>query len=168
MTDLEAPPFGPALGHIDEQGRALMGDVIPKPTTSRTYVDAGRVILGEEAFRLVSENRIQKGDVVTVAQIAGVLGAKQASRLIPLCHDVLLQNVEIDVDLDEAASAVEIRAITKSEGPTGVEMEALMAVSIAALTIYDMCKSVSKEISVTDVRLLAKTGGQSGDYRRSS
>jgi len=143
-----------------------MGDVSPKPTTARTAVAAGRVVLGEEAFRLVKENRIRKGDVMTVAQIAGVLGAKQASRLIPLCHDVLLQNVEVDFELDEAASAVEIRVITKSEGPTGVEMEALTAVAIAALTIYDMCKSVSKEIGITDVRLLAKTGGQSGDYRR--
>ena len=103
---------------------------------------------------------------MTVAQIAGVLGAKQASRLIPLCHDVLLQNVEIDFELDADAAAVEIRAITKTEGATGVEMEALTAVSVAALTIYDMCKSVSKEIGITDVRLLAKTGGQSGDYRR--
>ncbi|HLT46154.1 MAG TPA: cyclic pyranopterin monophosphate synthase MoaC [Rubricoccaceae bacterium] len=166
MTDLDAPPFSPALGHVDEHGRARMGDVSPKPTTARTAVAAGRVVLGEEAFRLVKENRIRKGDVMTVAQIAGVLGAKQASRLIPLCHDVLLQNVEVDFELDEAASAVEIRVITKSEGPTGVEMEALTAVAIAALTIYDMCKSVSKEIGITDVRLLAKTGGQSGDYRR--
>ena len=144
-----------------------MVDVSPKPASARTAVAAGRVVLGEEAFRLVKENRIGKGDVMTVAQIAGVLGAKQASRLLPLCHDVLLQNVEVDFELDEAAAAVEIRAITKSEGPTGVEMEALTAVSVAALTIYDMCKSVSKEIGITDVRLLAKTGGQSGDYRRS-
>jgi cyclic pyranopterin monophosphate synthase len=140
--------------------------VSPKPPTARTAVAAGRVLLGEEAFRLVKENRVRKGDVMTVAQVAGVLGAKQASRLLPLCHDVLLQNVEIDFALDDEASAVEIRAITKTEGPTGVEMEALTAVSVAALTIYDMCKSVSKEIAVTDVRLLAKTGGQSGDYRR--
>jgi molybdenum cofactor biosynthesis protein MoaC len=167
MTDLDVPPFSPALSHVDEQGRARMVDVSPKPATARTAVAAGRVLLGEEAFRLVKENRVRKGDVMAVAQIAGVLGAKQASRLIPLCHDVLLQNVEVDFELDEAAFAVEVRAITKSEGPTGVEMEALTAVAVAALTIYDMCKAASKDISVTDVRLLAKTGGQSGDYRRS-
>jgi cyclic pyranopterin monophosphate synthase len=167
MTDLETPPLSPGLSHVDERGRARMVDVSPKTATARTAVAAGRVVLGEEAFRLVKENRIRKGDVLTVAQVAGVLGAKQASRLIPLCHDVLLQNVDIDFELDEPTSAVEIRAITKSEGPTGVEMEALTAVTVAALTIYDMCKSVSKDVSVTDVRLLAKTGGQSGDYRRS-
>jgi molybdenum cofactor biosynthesis protein MoaC len=166
MTDLETPPPSPALSHVDERGRARMVDVSPKPPTARTAVAAGRVLLGEEAFRLVKENRVRKGDVMTVAQVAGVLGAKQASRLLPLCHDVLLQNVEIDFALDDEAAAVEIRALTKTEGPTGVEMEALTAVSVAALTIYDMCKSASKDIVVTDVRLLAKTGGQSGDYRR--
>lgn len=162
MTDLETP----LLSHVDERGRARMVDISPKATSARTAVAAGRVILGEEAFLRVQENRIAKGDVLTVAQIAGVMGAKQTSRLLPLCHDVLLQNVELSFELDDATSAVEVRAIAKTEGPTGVEMEALTAVSVAALTIYDMCKSVSKEIAVTDVRLLAKTGGQSGDYRR--
>jgi molybdenum cofactor biosynthesis protein MoaC len=166
MTDLETPPYGLGLSPVDEQGSARMTDVGAKLASARTAVAAGRVVLGEEAFRLVKDHQIQKGDVTTVAQVAGVLGAKQASRLIPLCHDVLLQNVQIDFELDEAASAVEIRAITKTEGPTGVEMEALTAVAVAALTIYDMCKSVSKDLSVTDIRLLAKTGGQSGDYRR--
>ncbi len=162
MTDLDTP----TLSHIDERGRARMVDISPKMATARTAVAAGRVLLGAEAFRLVRDNQIAKGDVLTVAQVAGVLGAKQTSRLIPLCHDVLLQNVDLSFELDEAAAAVEVRAIAKTEGPTGVEMEALTAVSVAALTIYDMCKSVSKEIAVTDVRLLAKSGGQSGDYRR--
>lgn len=162
MTDLDTP----TLSHIDERGRARMVDISPKMATARTAVAAGRVLLGAEAFRLVRDNQIAKGDVLTVAQVAGVLGAKQTSRLIPLCHDVLLQNVDLSFELDEAAAAVEVRAIAKTEGPTGVEMEALTAVAIAALTIYDMCKSVSKEIAVTDVRLLAKSGGQSGDYRR--
>ncbi|MEL6615601.1 MAG: cyclic pyranopterin monophosphate synthase MoaC, partial [Bacteroidota bacterium] len=103
-----------------------------------------------------------------VAQIAGVLGAKQASRLLPLCHDVLLQNVEIEFELNEADAAVDIRAITKTEGPTGVEMEAMTAVSVAALTVYDMCKSVSKDIEIGHMRLLAKSGGRSGDYRRTN
>ena len=162
MTDLDSP----TLTHVDERGRARMVDVSPKSSTARTAVAAGRVQLGSEAFQLVKENRIQKGDVLTVAQIAGVLGAKQTSQLIPLCHDVLLQNVDINFELNEEDTSIEIRAITKTEGPTGVEMEALTAVSVAALTIYDMCKSVSKDLAVTDVRLLAKSGGQSGDYRR--
>jgi len=162
MTDLETP----TLTHVDERGRARMVDVSPKPATTRTAVAAGRVVLGEEAFNLVKENRIQKGDVLTVANVAGVMGAKRTSLLVPLCHDVVLQNVEIDFEMDDETSAVVVKAIAKTQGPTGVEMEALTAVSIAALTIYDMCKSVSKDISVTDVRLLAKSGGQSGDYIR--
>ena len=156
----------PALSHIDDRGQARMVDVSQKASTVRTAVAAGRVLVGAEALRLIGENEIQKGDVLTVANVAGVLGAKQTSRLLPLCHDVMLQNVEVEFSLDEEAGAVEIRAITKTEGPTGVEMEALTAVSIAALTVYDMCKSVTKDITVEGVRLLAKTGGRSGDYRR--
>ena len=156
----------PALSHVDEQGHARMVDVSHKPVTARTAVAAGRVVVGAEALRLIRENEIRKGDVLTVSNVAGVLGAKQTSRLLPLCHDVLLQNVEIEFELDDEAAAVDVRAIVKTEGATGVEMEALTAVSVAALTVYDMCKSVSKDIEITDVRLLAKTGGRSGDYRR--
>ena len=162
MPELETP----TLTHVDERGRAQMVDVSPKPTTTRTAVASGRVLLGEEAFNLVKENRIQKGDVLTVANVAGVMGAKRTSLLVPLCHDVVLQNVELDFELDDESSAIDVTAIAKTQGPTGVEMEALTAVSIAALTIYDMCKSVSKDIAVTDVRLLAKSGGQSGDFIR--
>lgn len=156
----------PSLSHVDDQGRARMVDVSHKTATPRTAVAAGRVVVGAEALRLIRENEIRKGDVLTVSSVAGVLGAKQTSRLLPLCHDVVLQNVEIEFELDEEAGAVEVRAIVKTEGPTGVEMEALTAVSVAALTVYDMCKSVTKEIEITGVRLLAKTGGRSGDYRR--
>ena len=163
MTDFDTP----TLSHVDERGRARMVDVSAKSASPRTAVARGRVLLSEDAFTLVRENRIQKGDVLSVAQVAGVLGAKQTSRLIPLCHDVMLQNIDIEFDLDEAAHAVNIRALAKTDGPTGVEMEALTAVSIAALTVYDMCKKVSREIKISDVELLAKTGGQSGDYRRS-
>ena len=166
MTDLELPVAAAALSPVDERGPARMVDVGARPLTSRTAVAAGRVVVGADAFAALREKRLRKGDALGVAQVAGVLGAKQASRLIPLCHDVVLQNVELDFELDEAAYAVEIRAVAKSDGPTGVEMEALTAVSVAALTVYDMCKSVSKEITITDLRLLAKTGGQSGDYRR--
>ncbi|WP_456425995.1 cyclic pyranopterin monophosphate synthase MoaC [Rhodocaloribacter sp.] len=158
----------PALTHVDPQGGVQMVDVADKRATVRTAVAVGRVILGEEAFRLVRENKIRKGDVLTLAQIAGIMGAKQTSKLIPLCHDVLLRGVDVELSLNETALAVDVRAYTKSVGPTGVEMEALTAVSVAALTIYDMCKSVSKAILITDIHLLAKTGGQSGDYRKGS
>ncbi|WP_457652976.1 cyclic pyranopterin monophosphate synthase MoaC [Rhodocaloribacter sp.] len=158
----------PALTHVDPQGGVQMVDVADKRATVRTAVAVGRVILGEEAFRLVRENKIRKGDVMTLAQIAGIMGAKQTSKLIPLCHDVLLRGVDVELSLNETALAVDVRAYTKSVGPTGVEMEALTAVSVAALTIYDMCKSVSKAILITDIHLLAKTGGQSGDYRKGS
>jgi molybdenum cofactor biosynthesis protein MoaC len=154
------------LNHLDDEGRARMVDVSAKRPSARTAVARGRVLIGEEAFRLVEENRIRKGDVLSVAQVAGILGAKQTSRLIPLCHDVLLEGVEIDLELNEDDFAIDVRAFVKTTGPTGVEMEALTAVSVAALTIYDMCKSVSKDIAITDTHLLAKTGGQSGDYRR--
>jgi molybdenum cofactor biosynthesis protein MoaC len=160
MTD------GPALSHVDDQGRARMVDVSHKSPTARTAVAAGRVVVGADALRLIRENALRKGDALAVAQVAGVLGAKQTSRLIPLCHDVLLQNVEVEFSLDDEAEAVDIRAITKTDGPTGVEMEALTAVSIAALTVYDMCKSVTQTIEITDVRLLAKSGGRGGDFRR--
>jgi cyclic pyranopterin phosphate synthase len=160
MTD------APALRHVDEHGHARMADVSQKDRTARTAVAACRVHVGAEALRLIRENGLAKGDALVVAQVAGVLGAKQASRLLPLCHDVLLQNVEVEFELDDLAGTVEVRAITKTDGPTGVEMEALTAVSIAALTVYDMCKSVSPVLSITDVRLLAKSGGRSGDYRR--
>ena len=155
------------LSHLDDEGRARMVDVSAKPASARTAVARGRVLIGEEAFRLVEQNRIRKGDVLSVAQVAGILGAKQTSRLIPLCHDVLLEGVDLDLELNEEVFAIDVRAFVKTTGPTGVEMEALTAVSVAALTIYDMCKSVSKEIAITDTQLLAKTGGQSGDYRRS-
>ncbi len=152
------------LTHVDEYGNVKMVDVTDKPSSVRTAVAAGRVLLGKEAFDRVSENSIAKGDVLATAQIAGIMGAKQTSKLVPLCHDVSLKGVDIELTLVEEMSAVEIRAFAKSVGPTGVEMEALTAVSIAALTIYDMCKSISKGIQITDIHLRAKTGGQSGDY----
>lgn len=160
MTD------SPTLTHVNPQGGVRMVDVGAKPDTVRTAVAAGRVVLGPQAFQLVQENKVRKGDVLGVAQVAGIMGAKQTSKLIPLCHDVQVKGVDIELLLNEDDHAVEIRAIAKTTGPTGVEMEALTAVSIAGLTIYDMCKSVSKEIVITDIHLLAKTGGQSGDYRK--
>ena len=156
----------PTLTHVNPHGGVQMVDVSEKADTARTAVAFGRVLLGEEAFSRVKSNTIRKGDVLSVAQIAGIMGAKQTSKLIPLCHDVYVKGVEVELTLSEEDHAVEIRAYAKTIGPTGVEMESLTAVSIAALTVYDMCKSVTKGIRVTDIHLLAKTGGASGDYRK--
>ena len=155
-----------ALTHVAPEGGVQMVDVSAKSDTTRTALAAGRVRIGEDAFRQIEQETLKKGDVLTVAQIAGITGAKLTSRLIPLCHSVQINGVDVELSLGEEDFAVEVRAFAKSTGPTGVEMEALTAVSVAALTVYDMCKSVTKEIEITDVRLLAKTGGQSGDYRR--
>ncbi len=154
------------LTHVNPQGGVQMVDISEKQTSVRTAVASGRVLLGEEAYALVRENRIRKGDVLVTAQIAGIMGAKQTSKLIPLCHDVYVKGVDIELTLNDEDNAVEIRAYAKTVGNTGVEMEALTAVSVTALTVYDMCKSVSKEITITDIHLLAKTGGVSGDYRK--
>lgn len=154
------------LTHVDPKGGVRMVDVSEKSDSVRTAVAIGTVVLGGEAFERVRENDIQKGDVLTTAQIAGIMGAKQTSKLIPLCHDVQIDGVDVELDFDEERKAVDIRAYTKSTGVTGVEMEALTAVSITALTVYDMAKSITKDIRITDIQLLAKTGGQSGDYRR--
>ena len=147
-------------------GSAQMVDVTGQSNTVRTAVAAGRVEIGAEAFRQIEQETLEKGDVLTVAQIAGITGAKLTSRLIPLCHSVQINGIDVELHLAEEGHAVEVRAFAKSTGPTGVEMEAMTAVSVAALTVYDMCKSITKEIEITDVRLLAKTGGQRGDYRR--
>jgi len=153
------------LTHVDPKGGIRMVDVSSKTDSIRTAVASGRVVLGDEAFQRVRDEDIQKGDVLTTAQIAGIMGAKQTSDLIPLCHNVEIDGIEVDFTLSEDAKAIDIRAYTKSIGPTGVEMEALTAVSVAALTIYDMCKSVTKGIQIQDVQLLAKTGGQSGNWK---
>lgn len=156
----------PTLTHVDPSGGVKMVDIAEKPPTVRTAVATGRVLVGETVFRLVEENKVRKGDVLSIAQIAGILGAKQTSKLIPLCHDVALKGVDVVLSLREEDFSIDIKAFTKTLGSTGVEMEALTAVSVAALTVYDMCKSVSKGIRINDVHLLAKTGGQSGDYRK--
>lgn len=134
-------------------------------SAGRTAVARGRVVLGREGFDRLGETPL-KADLAGTAQIVGILGAKQTSRLLPFCQDARLQGLDLDVSLDEAEAAVEIRAYAKAAGPVGVEMEALTAVSVAALAVYDLCRSVAREAVVTDVRLVAKTGGQSGDYRR--
>ena len=152
--------------HFNEQGRAKMVNVGEKPESVRTAIAAGRVLVNETTFALIKSGGMKKGDVLTVAQIAGVMGAKRTPELIPMCHPVLIDGIDLALSLDEARCSVEIRAAVSCAGRTGVEMEALSAVSAAALTVYDMCKAVQKDMVITDIRLLSKTGGVHGDFRR--
>jgi len=150
------------LSHIDEAGRPRMVDVTAKPDTQRQAVAKGLVRMKAATFDLVKKGGTAKGEVLTVAQLAGVMAAKETPRLIPLCHPVLVGDSRVEFRLDEAESTVEITATVKSTGKTGVEMEALTAVAVAALTIYDMCKAVDRGISIENIRLVAKSGGKSG------
>ena len=152
--------------HFDEQGRARMVNVGDKNPTVRTAVAAGRVLVSRQTFDLIQTGGMKKGDVLTVAQIAGIMGAKRTPDLIPMCHPILLDGVRLHLSLDEAHCAVEIRAEVSCSGRTGVEMEALTAVSTAALTVYDMCKAVQKDMVIDQIRLVSKTGGVHGDYLR--
>ncbi len=149
--------------HFNEQGNARMVDVTGKNRTARTAEARGKVHVNGTTFRLIRTGGISKGDVLTVAQTAGIMAAKKTSDLIPMCHPLMLTGADILFNMNEADSCVEIRAIVKCSGQTGVEMEALTAVSVAALTIYDMCKAVQKDILISDIRLIRKTGGKSGD-----
>ena len=152
--------------HFNEQGRAKMVDVGEKPVSVRTAVAAGRVLVNAETFALIRSGGMKKGDVLTVAQVAGVMGAKRTPDLIPMCHPILIDGIDLDLRLDEEHCAVEIRATVSCAGRTGVEMEAITAVSTAALTVYDMCKAVQKDMVISDIRLLRKSGGVHGDFER--
>ena len=152
--------------HFNEQGRAKMVDVGEKPVSQRVAVAAGRVLVNEKTFSLIRSGGMKKGDVLTVAQIAGVMGAKRTPDLIPMCHPIVMDGIDLALTLDEARCSVEITATVTCGGRTGVEMEALTAVSAAALTVYDMCKAVQKDMTITDIRLVRKTGGVHGDYDR--
>ena len=152
--------------HFNEQGRAKMVDVGEKPPTRRTAVAGARVLVSPETFALIRSGGMKKGDVLTVAQIAGVMGAKRTPELIPMCHPILVDGIDLSLSLDEERRSVEIRASVSCDGRTGVEMEALTAASVAALTVYDMCKAVQKDMVITDIRLLDKTGGVHGDFHR--
>lgn len=143
-----------------------MVDVGPKGITRRTATAAGRVLVSPGTFALIRSGGMKKGDVLTVAQVAGIMGAKRAPELIPMCHPILMDGIDLSLRLDEARCSVEIEATVSCDGRTGVEMEALSAVSAAALTVYDMCKAVQKDMVITDIRLLRKTGGAHGDYIR--
>ncbi len=155
----------PRLSHIDEDGKAVMVDVSAKETSSRIATARGTVLMQPKTMALVQEGGMKKGDVLSVARLAGIMGAKKTPELIPLCHPFALQKIDIEFSLDPDRNAIDIEATCKVSGQTGVEMEALTAVSVAALTIYDMCKAVDRTMQLTDIRLLAKSGGQSGDFR---
>lgn len=152
--------------HFNAQGRARMVDVGEKPPTRRTAAAGARVLVSRETLALIQSGGMKKGDVLTVAQIAGVMGAKRTPDLIPMCHPILIDGIDLSLCLDEERCSVEIRAEIACDGRTGVEMEALTAASVAALTVYDMCKAVQKDMVITDVRLLDKTGGVHGDFHR--
>lgn len=152
------------LTHLDEQGRARMVDVSGKEATVREAMARARVLLAPATLALVRDGALGKGDVLTVAQLAGIQAAKRTAELIPLCHPLALTHVEVSVRLDEAASSVEIEATCRTRGETGVEMEALTAATVAALTVYDMCKAAERGIRITDVRLVRKSGGRSGEW----
>ncbi len=152
--------------HFNEQGRAKMVDVGEKPESVRTAVAAGRVLVNRKTFDLIRSGGMKKGDVLTVAQVAGVMGAKRTPDLIPMCHPILINGIDLTLSLCEERLSVEIRAEVRCDGRTGVEMEALTAVSTAALTVYDMCKAVQKDMVIDEIRLLSKSGGVHGDYER--
>ncbi len=154
------------LSHIDEQGRARMVDISKKPDTLRVARARARVLMKPQTLKLILENKAEKGDVLQVARIAGIMAAKKTSDLIPLCHPLRLTSVAVDFEIDQEASAVEILTTAKTLGQTGVEMEALTAASVAALTVYDMCKAVDREMTITEIMLLEKSGGKSGTFRR--
>ena len=152
--------------HFDESGRARMVDVGEKEITCRTAIAEGRVLVNPQTFSLLKSGGMKKGDVLGTAQIAGIMGAKRTPDLIPMCHPVMISGIRLDLSLNEEKCAVDIRAEVSCEGRTGVEMEALTAVSTAALTVYDMCKAVQRDMEITDIRLVKKTGGIHGDYLR--
>ena len=154
------------LTHIDAEGRARMVDVSDKPSTAREAVAAGLVRMSPETLALATSGKAKKGDVRATAEIAGVMAAKRTSDLIPLCHPLSLSSVKVSVEPAPDGSGMTIVARVKTTGPTGVEMEALTAVSVAALTVYDMLKAADKAMTIEAVRLLEKTGGASGDFRR--
>lgn len=152
--------------HFNDEGRAKMVDVGSKQETERVAVAAGRVLVNSRTFQLIESGGMKKGDVLGTAQIAGIMAAKRTSDIVPMCHPLMLTGIDIKFNLNRQIPAVEIRAEVKCRGVTGVEMEALTAVSAAALTVYDMCKAVQKDMVIDRICLLSKKGGKSGDIRQ--
>ena len=159
---MSGPPS--SLSHFDDKGAAHMVDVSMKPATARTAVAEGFVVMEPATLALITGGRAEKGDVLAVARLAGIMAAKQTAALIPLCHPLPVTRVAVDLTPDPGRSAIRVEATVKTSGPTGVEMEALTAVSIACLTVYDMVKAVEKGMRIEGIRLLSKEGGKSGRY----
>jgi cyclic pyranopterin phosphate synthase len=156
----------PKLTHFDDKGAARMVDVSGKEKTSREAVAEGRVTMLPETLSLILEHKVAKGDVFAVARIAGIMAAKKTAELIPLCHPIVITSIEIALEPDHTGSCVHIRAVARTKERTGVEMEALTAVTAAGLAIYDMCKSADRSMMITEIRLMKKTGGKSGTFER--
>ena len=154
------------LSHLDEQGQARMVDVSDKEVTSRIAVARGSVHMRQETLALILEDKIEKGDVFSVARVAGIMAAKKTAELIPMCHPLNITSIEVDLTPQENPPRVDIESLVRVSGKTGVEMEALTAVSVAALTIYDMCKAVDREMTIGTIRLVKKSGGKSGTFIR--
>ena len=155
-----------SLSHVDDSGRAKMVDIADKPVSRRTAIAEGWVRMSPEAYALVQENSVAKGDVLRIAEVAGIMGGKRTGELIPLCHPLPLDTIRVECDVDVALPGVHVTATAVATGRTGVEMEALTAVSIACLTVYDMVKAVDRGMVVEGIRLLEKTGGTRGDWQR--
>jgi len=160
-----ADPKNSGMSHVDEQGRITMVDVGAKAATARTAEARGRVSMSPETVAAIRERRTPKGDPLETARLAGIMAAKQTANLIPLCHPLSLTHVDVQIALD--SDGAELVATASTTGPTGVEMEALTAISLAALTLYDMCKAIDRAMKITDIRLERKSGGRSGDWVRS-
>ena len=152
------------FSHLDKEGNAIMVDVSEKEVTHRTATACGKIIVGQEILASIKENTNKKGDVLAVARVAGIMAAKRTSELIPLCHLLMLTKCTVDFTINEEEKYIEAICTVKTDGKTGVEMEALTGVQIALLTIYDMCKAIDKKMVITDVHLLAKSGGKSGEF----
>ena len=152
------------LTHFDDDGKAVMVDITEKNVTERTAVDTGEIVMNKETLEAVKKGNIKKGDVLGTARIAAIMAAKQTQSLIPMCHNILLTNAKIEFSFDDEGNKILIKSTVKTTGKTGVEMEALTMVSIAGLTIYDMCKSMDKSMVIGEIRLVEKHGGKSGDW----
>lgn len=156
----------PEFTHIDEKGRVRMVDVTAKKPTERTAVAGGMISMNSETFDLIKNQKVKKGNALETARIAGIMAAKKTSELIPMCHPLNITHIRVDFSPDVSASCIGIEAVVRAIDQTGVEMEAITAVSVAALTIYDMCKSSDKEMTISKIQLLKKSGGKSGTYNR--
>ncbi len=154
------------LTHFDKEGRSRMVDVSDKKVTRREAVAKGSVFMKSETLRLIKNQKISKGDVLGVAKIAGIMGAKRTSEIIPMCHPLAIDAIDINFYIDEKKNKIDIESRVRIEAKTGVEMEAMTAVAVSALTIYDMCKAVDKEMVISDICLIEKRGGKSGEYKR--